>query len=277
MPSHDRSIDMQPVRPFIRSPWGDRRELLPKQMTYVCSLDVAFFLHGRYLTIARSVRRNDGSGRNVGGTYHVLGDTIPDADATAGREYGVIEESSPTAAKRVVKASPVDANVGCTYHVFGDTSFETATGLVQEVPLLQVVAGQGQLRPDLGDEALSIEGRLTLCPQPKTFVLLDFEGVVTPVGGVRSLTRHAGALPARTFVSTRHQCDVPSLRWLTRCQLFGVGMTRFEGPHDADVDPPTDVPDCEPKTSDAARTQPAPGIGGDLRYVRVSLDLLSAA
>ena len=207
MPSPERGADMQPVRPFIRSPWGDRRDLLPKRMTYVCSLDVRFALDGRYLTIA------GGSG-------------------------------DPS-----VKPQVRPRDRGETYHVFGDTSFETASGLVQEVPLLNVIAGQAELRNDLGSEALSFVGRLTLEAKPRGYVLLDFDGVVAPVGGAGSIACHRGKLPASTFMSTRHQCDVPSLRWLTRCQLFGVGETIFE----------------KEQAGDARR------------MVTMSLDLLSAA
>jgi hypothetical protein len=260
MPSPDRSTDMLPVRPFIRSPWGDRRDLIPKRMTYVCTLDVAFYLSGRYLTVPRSVRADGQDGE----TFHVLNDAA--LDQKADRSYGVVDESSSGMAKSIVEARPVDADVGRTYHVFGDTSFQTASGLVQEVPLLQVVAGEAELRPDLGDEALTFVGRLTLAAQPKAYVLLDFEGVVTPVGGVRSLDSHKGAVPAGTFISTRHQCDVPSLRWLTRCQLFGVGQTRFEAPHGKMVN--------EPRKNGGKDTP----VGDDgYRYIRVSLDLLSAA
>ena len=186
MPLHERDAEMQPVRPFIRSPWGDRRDLLPKRMNYVCSLEVTFALEGRYLKV-----------------FH------PEKDP------------------KTTSTDQPPKRFGETYHVFGDTSFETANGLIQEVPLLKVVAGQAELRNDLGDEALSFVGGLTLEARPKGFVLLDFDGVVAPVGGAGSLAYHPGQLPASTFMSTRHQCDVPSLRWLTRCQLFGVGKTTF--------------------------------------------------
>jgi hypothetical protein len=162
------------------SPFGERRGLLSKNLTYFCSLDVRFTLDGRFLRT-----QGPAVGKEAGGTYHV----------------------------------------------FGATTVKTADGTLREVPDCRVLHAEGTLTHDLGASAAGLEGQITLEVEGTSGVLLlvRFGGVLSMLGGVADLTPPRSGAIGSAFITTRHESALSSLRWLTRCQLFGVGRARIDG------------------------------------------------
>ena len=120
-------------------------------------------------------------------------------------------------------AGPASAPLGESYHLLGRRTVTDAAGDSQLVPHFAVRRGSGFLARDSGPNACTLSMQLTLGGQNGEILLVNADGVLSFPGGVGALAGTLDGLPGRAFIATQHEGAVAAYRWLTRCQLYGIG------------------------------------------------------
>lgn len=123
-----------------------------------------------------------------------------------------------------------DAAAGQVYHVFGRTSVLSAEGLIRELPSdLTLAYAAADLIRIQADESYAIEGEVLFDWRTTGMLRITFSGVV----GLEGLEQGPAKIPpfqrpkaGSCFIATKHDTAVPSLRWLSQSQLFGVGTAQ---------------------------------------------------
>lgn len=123
---------------------------------------------------------------------------------------------------------PADRPLGESYHLLGRRTVTDAAGDSQLVPNFTVRRGSGLLVRDSGPNACTLSMQLTLTGQSGEILLVNADGVLSFPGGVGALPGTPDGLPGRAFVSTQHEGAVAAYRWLTRCQLYGIGRVTVQ-------------------------------------------------
>jgi hypothetical protein len=120
------------------------------------------------------------------------------------------------------------APAGQLRHLLGDTAVTTPDGVRCDLPVAEVIGGEGEI--GTRSEPASARLRLRISATIGTAgLLVDCLGVVNFDGGPAVF--HAALAPSLSgaaFITTRQETASASFRWLNRRQLFGIG--RVAGP-----------------------------------------------
>lgn len=178
--------------------WGYRRQLVPKSLAYVYSLDFVvvldvgarWYLRTNMPAPGETLRPED-----LGESYHVFGDTAVLVGDGVRRDV-------PTATVKTVYAELLDAS---DVDPAGIESNEDVAGL---------------------------EARILLDAGESGSIVATLNGIVSIDGGTSNLKRSLAfrtppLLPPRisgtSVVSLTHETGRSHYRWMDHCQLFGVG------------------------------------------------------
>jgi hypothetical protein len=125
-----------------------------------------------------------------------------------------------------LSAVPASGGEPSTFHVLGKSVIVDGSGAVNEVPSARIIRGDDALSISSGSTG-ALDGRLFLLTDKGATLCIGYTGVINLRGGRETFYQTAHApLDGTAFISTRHECDRPNLRWLRRCQLFGFGLVR---------------------------------------------------
>ena len=174
--------------------WEERSTPLPKDLVYVFSWDLEFFV--------QAVQRTASGGATV--VAGVTPKVYFEADA------------------RTVPAK----GTGFTYHVRDEVLIRSADGVVRNVPHANVHYAHD--RVDVGGSgAGTLSGRALLNVDEGGTVSMEYTGVVTMVGDVAAVLSDARAggevSLGSAFISIRSASERAKYRWLMENQLFGFG------------------------------------------------------